>query len=253
MPQSQIEQESNCCLFFFTLYIFIKFPAFKKTNNIRRKTISSSSGKRFLAPRILCWFHLFQPAGKWIESLTCSASKEALWVRTTVWFSLCDFRPWADILTEIKHMCRTYMSSTQGFNRWRWKKKMERGGVVSSKRVNYKKSWLSRRGGKAKKAEVVARLLRGKESLKSRQWQRSNSAAMKLLFTEGNICSLCHERLLWPKIILSSKVGSQIAFCILLHQTGSSSQQGETLLKRTDTHIQSLFINLQKLDRPVLR
>lgn len=45
-------------------------------------------------------------------------------------------------------MCRTYMSSMQGFNRWRWKKKMERGGVVSSKRVNYKKSWLSRRGGK---------------------------------------------------------------------------------------------------------
>lgn len=153
MPQSQIEQESNCCLFF-TLYIFIKFAAFKKTNNIRCKTISSSSGKRFLAPRILCWFHLFQPAGKWIESLTCSASKEALWVRTTVWFSLCDFRPWADILTEIKHMCRTYMSSTQGFNRWRWKKKMERGGVVSSKRVNYKKSWLSRRGGGGKQRKL---------------------------------------------------------------------------------------------------
>lgn len=108
MPQSQIEQESNCCLFF-TLYIFIKFPVFKKTNNIRCKTISSSSGKRFLAPRILCWFHLFQPAGKWIESLTCSASKEALWVRTTVWFSLCDFRPWADILTEIKRVQNLYV------------------------------------------------------------------------------------------------------------------------------------------------
>lgn len=115
-PQSQI------AVIFFTLYIFIKFPAFKKTtttqqktrktNNIRCKTVSWSSGKRFLAPRILCWFHLFQPAGKWIESLTCSASREALWVRTTVWFSLCDFRPWADILTEIKHTRRTYMSST---------------------------------------------------------------------------------------------------------------------------------------------
>lgn len=88
----------------------------------------------------------------------------------------------------------------------------------------------------------MARLLQGKESLKSWQWQRSNRAEMKLLFTEGNICSLCHEWLLWPKIILSLKVRSQIAFCILLHQTGSSSQQGRTFLKRTDTHTCCLLI-----------
>lgn len=133
-------------------------------------------------------------------------------------------------------MCRTYMSSTQGFNRWRWKKKMERGGVVSSKRVNYKKSWLSRRGGgEAKKAEVVARLLRGKESLKSRQLQRSNRAEMKLLFTEGNICSLCHERLLWPKIILR-KWDHKLPFascCIRLGQVHSK----EKPFLREQTHI----------------
>lgn len=148
-----------------------------------------------------------QPAGRCFESERLFGFHRAISGREPI------FSPRSNIRAE--PICQAR------FNRWRWKKKMERGGVVSSKRVNYKKSWLSRRAGKkAKKAEVMARLLRGKESLKSRQWQRSNSAEMKLLFTEGNICSLCHEWRLWLKIILSSKVGSQIAFCIPLHQTG---------------------------------
>lgn len=46
MPQSQIEQESNCCLFF-TLYIFIKFPAFKKPTTSDVKPQAHLQGSDF--------------------------------------------------------------------------------------------------------------------------------------------------------------------------------------------------------------
>lgn len=46
MPQSQIEQESNCCLFF-TLYIFIKFAAFKKPTTSDVKPQAHLQGSDF--------------------------------------------------------------------------------------------------------------------------------------------------------------------------------------------------------------